>query len=387
MRIVIFHGEANISGIKLPLSLYLCNKGLIGVHRMEAGGRRISALQIAGVYIGTVVGAGFASGQEMLQFFAVYGDYGYIGLVIVTLLFAVFGWIIMDLGFHFHSTSYLSITRYAGGKWIGGFTDLVIGFFLFGGLAAMFAGAGAMLHQVFRLPPIVGASLMALLTVLTVMSGLSGVINSITIVVPFLILSAIGVSVASFFINPIPASPVPTSLMQNPVVNNWFLSSILYVSYNTVTTVAVLGPVGATARNKRAFKWGAVIGGLGLGVGALAIFLTIKANISGLYGVEIPMLTIAARISPWMQTLYAIVLVAEIYTTAVADLYGFTARLVKASSPRFKLITVLIAVLALLFSQFGFVTLVRYLYPLVGYAGVIFLACLVFTRFRKRPEL
>ncbi len=354
---------------------------------MAESGRRVSALQIAGVYIGTVVGAGFASGQEMLQFFAVYGDLGYVGLAIVTLLFAVFGWIIMDLGFNLGSTSYLQITRYAGGKWIGGFTDLVIGFFLFGGLAAMFAGAGAMLHQVFGLPAILGASVMALLTVLTVMSGLSGVINSITIVVPFLILSAVGVSVASFFVNPVPVSPVDIGVMENPVVGNWFLSAILYVSYNTVTTIAVLGPVGATARDRRAFRWGAVIGGLGLGVGALAIFLAIKANIAGLYGVEIPMLAISARISPLMQTVYAFVLVAEIYTTAVADLYGFTARVVGAGSPRFKLITVLVAVLALLFSQIGFVSLVRYLYPSVGYAGVIFLGCLVLTRFRRKPGL
>jgi uncharacterized membrane protein YkvI len=351
----------------------------------EKAARPVSALKIAGVYIGTVVGAGFASGQEMLQFFAAYGNLGYVGLFIVTLLFAAFGWIIMDLGYGLHATSYLAITRYAGGKWIGGFTDIIIGFFLFGGLAAMFAGTGAMLHQVFGLPPIVGDIFMAVLAVLTVMSGFSGVVNSISIVVPFLILSAVGVSIASFFVNPIPASPADIGLAQNPVANNWFLSSILYVSYNTVVSVAVLGPVGASARNKRAFKIGAVIGGLGLGVGALAIFLCIKANIAGLSGVDIPMLAVASRISPWMQTLYAIVLVAEIYTTAVGDLYGFAARVVGLDSPRFRWIVVATAVVALAFSQFGFVSLVRYLYPAVGYAGILFLLCLVFTRLRKKP--
>lgn len=33
----------------------------------------ISTFKVAATYIGTVVGAGFTSGQEMLQFFAVFG--------------------------------------------------------------------------------------------------------------------------------------------------------------------------------------------------------------------------------------------------------------------------------------------------------------------------
>jgi len=38
---------------------------------------RVSTFKVAATYIGTVVGAGFASGQEMLQFFAVFGLKGF----------------------------------------------------------------------------------------------------------------------------------------------------------------------------------------------------------------------------------------------------------------------------------------------------------------------
>lgn len=37
------------------------------------------SLQIAGAYIGLIVGAGFASGQEVLQFFTSFGWYSLIG--------------------------------------------------------------------------------------------------------------------------------------------------------------------------------------------------------------------------------------------------------------------------------------------------------------------
>ncbi|MDO3677624.1 hypothetical protein [Paenibacillus ehimensis] len=35
--------------------------------------KTVSILQIAATYTGTVVGAGFASGQSIMQFFTVYG--------------------------------------------------------------------------------------------------------------------------------------------------------------------------------------------------------------------------------------------------------------------------------------------------------------------------
>ena len=38
-------------------------------------------LRIAGVYVGTIIGAGYASGQEILQFFTGYGWWGIVGTV------------------------------------------------------------------------------------------------------------------------------------------------------------------------------------------------------------------------------------------------------------------------------------------------------------------
>lgn len=46
------------------------------------------AFQIAGAYIGVIVGAGFASGQEILQFFTSFGWISIAGTCMATLLFA-----------------------------------------------------------------------------------------------------------------------------------------------------------------------------------------------------------------------------------------------------------------------------------------------------------
>ncbi|HBT48846.1 MAG: hypothetical protein XD49_0570 [Caldanaerobacter subterraneus] len=66
----------------------------------------ISSYKIAATYIGTVVGAGFASGQEILQFFVYHGKKGILGLLIVTLLFVFYGNAILFLGNCFRASSY-----------------------------------------------------------------------------------------------------------------------------------------------------------------------------------------------------------------------------------------------------------------------------------------
>ena len=43
------------------------------------------------IYIGTVIGAGFASGREIIEFFGVYGVKGIFGMIISGVLFSLAG--------------------------------------------------------------------------------------------------------------------------------------------------------------------------------------------------------------------------------------------------------------------------------------------------------
>ena len=209
----------------------------------------------------------------------------------------------------------------------------------------------------------------------------SGMINAISLVVPFLILSAAGVSIASFFVQP---KPIPLEIMppHSGFLRNWLWSAVIYTSYNTVTAIAILGPLGAQVQDKKTLRNGAILGGLGLGIGAFAILAAMEFNLSQIYTMDIPMIAIARRISPTVRILYAIVLLAEIYTTAVGTLYGFCARLAEGRNKERIFITFTAIGLAFAASLFGFSNLVKYLYPAVGYLGVIILGSLVFNRYK-----
>lgn len=85
--------------------------------------------------------------------------------------------------------------------------------------------------------------------------------------------------------------------------------------------------------------------------------------------------------------IFSIVLFAEVYTTAVGSLYGFVQRLVPNSSKYKRWIIFGATILAFGVSQFGFSTMVKYLYPAVGYGGMLMFLGLIWVWFTKREDL
>ena len=68
--------------------------------------KKLNLFNVAALYVGTIMGAGFASGREGWQFFGVFGAKGYIGITIAGLLFMGIGMMVavkVLLGFLFGS--------------------------------------------------------------------------------------------------------------------------------------------------------------------------------------------------------------------------------------------------------------------------------------------
>lgn len=344
----------------------------------------MGAYQIAATYIGLVIGAGFASGQEVLQFFASFGLNAFAAIITATLLFAFFGTTILEVGRRLRAESHLEIIRYAGGPVLGGLLDAVITFFLFGIVTVMAAGAGAVFAEQFGLPPLVGSASMIIISIVTVLLGIGGIVSALTLVVPLLIAAVIGVSLATLVIRPPSLALIELTAAQSTgAIPFWPLSALTYASYNLVIAVAIMGPLGVLARDNSAIRHGAVLGSLGLGIGTLAITLAVLTNPASAF-MEIPMTFIAGQFGPVVRFAYAGVLLMAIYSTAVGNLYGFCARLTNPAGPLFRSAAVGAGLVALVGSQVGFSALIGILYPGVGLAGILLLGGLTYAFLRPR---
>jgi len=191
----------------------------------------------------------------------------------------------------------------------------------------------------------------------------------------------------ALFTNPITSEEIEQARNLVKATPNWFLSAFNYASYNLVIAIAVLGPLGVEAKHKGRILTGALLGALGLGIGILAIYYSLLTNIIDVADLEVPMIGIAENISKTVQIFFSIVLIAEVYTTAVGNLYGFVNRFAFVGK-KYRLTTIVITTtFAFLLSQIGFSSMVRYVYPAVGYGGLLLFIGLTYTWLFKRKDL
>lgn len=352
--------------------------------------RKVSAFQIASAFTGVVIGAGFASGQEVLQFFSFFGPASFAAIILASYLFAAFAILILKSGARLKAASHREVVTHAGGRIVGLAVDITITFFLFGAFVAMLAGSGASLSQQFGINPLYGSVFMAAVSLATVLFGLSGIVSALSFLVPLMMAGIIAISGATLAAFPTGFREI--NLFAQPwaaVLPFWPLSAVTYVSYNLVMAVAILAPMGTISRSEADIERGAIGGGIVLGIGILAINLSMLL-IPESFGYPIPMSYVANRFSPLVGSGYTLVLLAAIYTTAAGGLYGFSARLANPDSPRFRILSPVVAVAGITASVIGFTNLVRFLYAGVGIAGFLLLGGLayeyLYLRLRARPN-
>ncbi len=346
--------------------------------------RGVQIFRIAATYVGTIVGAGFASGQETLRFFGAYGRLGLIGIALSTVLFIAFGALVMDLGRRLQARSHREILYHVCGPALGRLMDWVITLFLGATLTVMVAGGGAIFAEQLGLPKAMGVILTALLAGGTILSGMRGIMTANSVVVPLLTLTVLGLTLSS--INFHGLQPILNQSLPWPhlaPVKSWMLAAWLYVGYNLVLSISVLGPLGAAAPDRRTITGGAALGGLALGLLAAGIKLAVSAHMPEIGTYEVPMLFLARLHTRPVQWMYTLILWAEIYTTAIACAYGFASRATEVLRAGYRGVVVLVTAMSLVFSGFGFSALLTVLYPVFGMVTLIVLACLSWNAVRR----
>lgn len=341
-------------------------------------------LRIAGVYIGTIIGAGYASGQEILQFFTGYGWWGILGTLVTMAMYPLLGYYLIVLGKRLKAQSHKSVIYHICGKYLGAVIDILLAFFLFGVGVIMVAGSGSLFQQQFGIEPAIGYALMTALVILALLLSLRRVLNVISILTPFafglvIVLAGYAAITADTTGVDLEAVAATQDQLASP---HWLLSAFLHVSFNVTITVSIMAIIGATEKNYQAAKRGAVLGGIALGAIALIINLAMYFNIGDLVGTDMPMLILATEIHPGVGAAMALVLLAMIFNTAVPMLYTFTARFFTVETKNFRIAAVIVGLAAFGFGFIGFTELVGTVYPLLGYMGFVIFGAMAINLIR-----
>lgn len=344
------------------------------------------SFQIGSAFVGLIVGAGFASGQEVMQYFTSFGMWGLFGGILATLLFMFLGYTFAQIGADLQSISHKSVIYYIGGRYIGAILDILITFFLFGVAVVMFAGAGSTFEQMFGIHTTVGSIIMVVLTILTLLLNTKKIINLIAFITPYLITIIFIILLYSIFTMDVSFSEADILAKKEPsAAPNWVLGAFLYVSYNLAAGAALLIVLSGLTKDRKIAGRGGLLGGLMLGSLIMLIHLGMFVKMDVVAGLDMPTLALANEVHPAVGILMAIALLGMMYNTAVGMFYSFTVRFITPESKLFKVAVVVIGLLGFLASRVGFTTLVNEVYSVMGYLGFALIIAAVIAWFRKRP--
>ena len=345
-------------------------------------------LSVAFAYVGVIVGAGLASGQDLLQYFLAFGAKGLIGIVALGVLNVIFGVVALQLGSYFRSDNHDEVFERITHPVLRRVIDVVLIFSAFTMGFVMLAGAGANLQQQFGVPTWAGSLLCALLVILTAFLDFDRIMNVIGVFTP-IIMIAIAVLAIYSLVTPHAGIAELNAAARNvtPALPNLWLATINYFALCVVGGIAMAFVLGGSilriGEARRAGRIGGLLIALVLGADALALYL----NVDRIWDVNVPALAIARSIHPIFAFGYTLVIFALIYNTAFSLFYSTARRFSGGSTSRMRLVLIGVVAAGYAASFMGFKKLIGMMYPVIGWLGVVLLIILAVGWLRERSAV
>ena len=345
--------------------------------------RTSKVITIAGAFIAFLIGSGFATGQEVLQYFSSYGYWGIAGAILTLFLLIYVGVSFLKVGEKEKFKKGSDIYTYYCGNALGKFFDYFSTLFCFLSFTVMVSGAGATLNQHYGWPVFVGGILISILALFTVIMGLNRIVEIIGKIGPAIVVISIVLGVVSILSNYQNLAPEYVSTQLAAVAergdlltasSNWVFASFSYVGFCMLWLAAFLAAAGANTLSQKEAALGGFFGAFGFSLAVVVVALGLLACIDIVAGSQIPMLYLAGNIHPGLASIFSIVIMMGIYTTSVPLLWNVSARFTQDGSAQFKGLTAVLAVIGMVIGLYlPFDRLVNIVYVINGYVGVILL--------------
>lgn len=345
-------------------------------------------ITFAGAFVAFLIGSGFATGQEVLQYFSSYGYWGIAGAVVTLVLLLFVGVSFITVGEERKFEKGSDIFRYYCGNVLGSMFDYFSIIFIFMSFIVMIAGAGATFQQHFGLPVYIGGVSMAVLACITVLFGLNRIVEIIGNIGPVIVVISIALGLITVFNNLdgfAKANELLPKLDLIKASTNWFFAAGSYTGFCMLWLAGFLSAMGATANSRKEAALGAAAGAISFSLAVIVVALALFVRIEDVAGSQVPLLILANAVHPWLATIFAIIIVAGIYTTAVPLLWSVSSRFTEDKSPKFRVFTVILAVIGLFVGIcLPFAKLVNVIYVINGYVGIILLFIMLIRSIRER---
>ena len=361
-----------------------------------------NVLTISMVIIGSIIGAGFASGQEINSFFYKYGIIGILGIIISIFLISLIIYKVFLIIKKENINTYknfleiifkknnkkiidpknkikknkikinkknilkinnkkLNKNKYLN---ISNITNIIINIFLIISFFIMIAGFGAYFNQEYNMSALLGSSILAVICLMIFMNNIEGLLKINKYLIPILIFFMIIIGIKN--INNLNI----IEINNKKIINNFFpaiLSGIIYASYNIILLIPILITLKNKIKKNNIFLI-SFFSGIILFILALIIYfllINIKININK---IEMPAVYVVGKYFPKFKKIYEFIILTSILTTAISEGISVLENTCK-NKKSYTQFAIILCITSVIFSKIGFSNLINLLYPIFGALG------------------
>ena len=349
---------------------------------------KLSVIKIAGAYVAWIMGSGFATGQEILQFFTAYGYKSYILLAINLVGFLIIGSKILVAGNLNGENPDYNHFKFFCGRRLGTFYSWFLPLSMFAGMIILISGSGATLEEYYGLNHYVGALLMASLALIAYFVGFNRFVKVVSFIGPTIIVFSLVVGMVTLMrdfdgLMNLGEESAAAAMSAKQPAPYWWLAGFLYISYNLSggsKYYSALGAAGGVS-SREAF-WGAIVGTLALMTSILLMNSAMLTDIGITATLDVPTLYLARRIAWPLGAVFSIILIMGIFSSCSAMLWTISETFVVQGSRKSYIFAPIVCVVAFLLGLLPFSNLIGAVYTFLGYVGLIFAACVIKKKVR-----
>lgn len=341
-------------------------------------------LKVVFVIIGAMIGAGFASGQEVYLFFFSYGMEGLIGILISSFIIGFVIYRTFQIVEKYRVNTYkdfLDILIQKDSK-LKPIINTVINMFILITFFIMIAGFGAYFEQELGINSLIGSAILAIVTFAIFMTSVKGVVKVNELLVPVLI----GFLVIIGIIN---LKDIPILELGKYIIrtnhSSFILSSLLYSSYNSILLIPVLLTLKNYIQEKKQISKIAVISSIIIILLSIVVFLLLVRVDVDITKLEMPAVYVVSHIFKILRYIYGFIILGSIFTTTISLGTSFLQNTTK-NKKSYTQIAVIMCITSVLISKIGFSNLVSLLYPVFGYLGLVQILKLSITKVRIKQK-
>ena len=319
--------------------------------------------------IGTFIGAGFASGQEIYSFFYRFGKIGILGIIICGFILGYIIYKTLSIIYKKNIKTYKEFLNYIfkNNLKLVEINNILINLFLCVSFFIMISGFGTYFNQEFGINKIIGNLFLAIISYIIFLKNMDGITKINSVIIPILIIFILVIGIKNILNIDI------NQIGKNIEIKNqefFIIQAILYTSYNLILLIPVIINLKKYIKNKKNIIITSILTPIIICILTILTFLLFTKIDIDFKKINMPVIYVINKNFKKFSLIYGFVILTSIFTTTISIGMSFLNNICEKREKISKA-SFLLCLISIIVSKIKFSLLVNFLFPLFGYLGLL----------------